>query len=492
MERSIRCAATSSSSRPGPEMLSGKIKTVAFNLQLHRRAAGHRCRCRQRRSPTSTSRRTTRCDRAKRCKTTQFLKTQLDEAKTPARRAGRTAARLHVGAQRRAAAAGRHEPRDARAPEHAASAHQRAADSDARTAPAADGRHSGVGRRCAHRRRPNSPTADLLEQKKTATSASSESRFTSKHPDVLRLKQEIAALEATQGKPTAPTPEDAMAAGQARGRAAVLANLDAELEKQKREEAVGPDARSRPRRSSSSSLPDAPAGLRVDFARPQRRAGDLQLAADAIRRSAGLREHGDGQVRRALPHHGGGDSAGRSERAESGASADDGLHSRAGAGVHRHSRGGAVRHDVSYVDELRQFTEVPVLGVDSAHVSETDDARAAAAAATGCLAAVLFVVVTLSIHMAQDNEQLVRSARQGIGDTSWTLIRRLNSSALTNPASFAAEQYQNLPHEDRAAAADARSSRHRRSPARAPATARPSRRSTWPAHSRVAPLRACC
>ena len=54
---------------------------------------------------------------------------------------------------------------------------------------------------------------------------------------MLRLKQEIASLEATQEKPVA-TPEDAVAAGQARGRAAVLANLDAELEKQKREEAA--------------------------------------------------------------------------------------------------------------------------------------------------------------------------------------------------------------------------------------------------------------
>jgi hypothetical protein len=35
------------------------------------------------------------------------------------------------------------------------------------------------------------------------------------------------------------------------------------------------------------------------------------------------------------------------------------------------------------------------------------------AAATGCLAAVLFVVVTLSIRMAQDNEQLVRLLVRG-------------------------------------------------------------------------------
>ena len=82
----------------------------------------------------------------------------------------------------------------------------------------------------------DSPTSDLLEQKKAAL-GELESRFTSKHPDVMRLKQEIAGLEATQSKPAAASPEDAMAAGQARGRASVLANLDAELEKQKREEA---------------------------------------------------------------------------------------------------------------------------------------------------------------------------------------------------------------------------------------------------------------
>ena len=83
---------------------------------------------------------------------------------------------------------------------------------------------------------PESPADDSLEQKKQDL-GQLEARFTSKHPDVLRLKQEIASLEAAQEKPAA-TPEDAMAAGQARGRAAVLANLDAELEKQKRDEAA--------------------------------------------------------------------------------------------------------------------------------------------------------------------------------------------------------------------------------------------------------------
>src|SRR5205823_8140562 len=52
------------------------------------------------------------------------------------------------------------------------------------------------------------------------------------------LKQEIAALEATQARPasTGVSPEDAMAVGQARGKQAIVANLDNELEKQKKEE----------------------------------------------------------------------------------------------------------------------------------------------------------------------------------------------------------------------------------------------------------------
>jgi hypothetical protein len=65
------------------------------------------------------------------------------------------------------------------------------------------------------------------------------------------------------------------------------------------------------------------------------------------------------------------------------------------------------------VDELRQFTKIPVLGAIP-RISPRPAARVLrTAAATGCLAAVLFVVVAISIHMAQDNEQLVRLLVRG-------------------------------------------------------------------------------
>ena len=65
------------------------------------------------------------------------------------------------------------------------------------------------------------------------------------------------------------------------------------------------------------------------------------------------------------------------------------------------------------VDELRQFTKVPVLAAIPRMEPKLATRVLRTAAATGCLAAVLFVVVTLSIRMAQDNEQLVRLLVRG-------------------------------------------------------------------------------
>ena len=65
------------------------------------------------------------------------------------------------------------------------------------------------------------------------------------------------------------------------------------------------------------------------------------------------------------------------------------------------------------VDEVRQFTRIPVLGSIPRMYPKPTTRVLRWAAATGCLAAVLFVVVTLSIRMAQDNEQLVRLLVRG-------------------------------------------------------------------------------
>jgi hypothetical protein len=65
------------------------------------------------------------------------------------------------------------------------------------------------------------------------------------------------------------------------------------------------------------------------------------------------------------------------------------------------------------VDELRNFTKVPVLAAIPRMHPRPAMRILRTAAATGCLAAVLFVIVTLTIRMAQNNEQLVRLLVRG-------------------------------------------------------------------------------
>jgi hypothetical protein len=140
----------------------------------------------------------------------------------------------------------------------------------------------------------DSPTADLLEEKRHDL-GQLEARFTSQHPDVLRLKQEIAALEAVPARRSVATPEDAMAAGQARGRAAVLANLDAELEKQKREEASCGHHRATERARACRRASRTTRSSRATTV------GAATTTALTLQRSAG-REHGDRSLGRTVPH----------------------------------------------------------------------------------------------------------------------------------------------------------------------------------------------
>ena len=132
----------------GPEMLSGKIKTVAFNLSY----TGERQDTVAMVTNDIANFYVAQNDAMRSgdaVKTSQFLKSQLEEAKR----------QLDVQEGRLRAYTSAHNgelPQQVDMNlatldrlEHAAAAHQRAADQDARTAPADDGRHSGVRRRAA-------------------------------------------------------------------------------------------------------------------------------------------------------------------------------------------------------------------------------------------------------------------------------------------------------------------------------------------------------
>jgi succinoglycan biosynthesis transport protein ExoP len=266
---------------------------------------------------------------------------------------------------------------------------------------------SGLARMSAS----DSPTTDLLEQKK-ASLEELETRFTSKHPDVLRLKQEIAALESTQGKPAGPSPEEALAAGQARGRAAVLANLDAELEKQTGEEAAlrGVIA------ATEKKLESVPA-RQQDYAMISRDHNAAQEIYNSL-----LTRYGEAQVAESMET----DKSGERFRVMEAAipPADPSAPNRlrllmmgfilalvlAFIAVLAVEQFDTTFHSV---DELRSFTRVPVLASIPRMYPTPTTRILRFAAATGCLAGLLFVVVTISIRMAQDNEQLVRLLVRG-------------------------------------------------------------------------------
>jgi polysaccharide chain length determinant protein (PEP-CTERM system associated) len=257
----------------------------------------------------------------------------------------------------------------------------------------------------------DSPATDVLAEKK-AELGGMESRFTSKHPDVVRLKQEIAGLEAIRGKPDAPSPEEVMAAGQARGRAAVLANLDTELEKQKREEeSIRAQIAATDRKLQSMPT------RQQDYAVISRDHNAAQEIYNSL-----LTRHGEAQISESMETDKSGERFRIMESAI--APADPSAPNRL-----RLLMMGVIlamvlafiavlaveQFDTTFhnVDELRQFTRIPVLGAIPRMYPKPITRILRFAAATGCLAAVLFVVVTLSIRMAQDNEQLVRLLVRG-------------------------------------------------------------------------------
>jgi len=258
----------------------------------------------------------------------------------------------------------------------------------------------------------DSATDDLLDQKR-ADLGQLEARFTSKHPDVVRLKQEIAALEATSAQPkTGVSPEDAMALGQARGKAAVLANLDAELEKQKQEEQnLRANIQAFERRLESVPERQQEFGL---LSRDHNAAQELYNSL--------LTRYSEAQVSESMEVEKSGERFRILEKAI--APADPSAPNR----TRLLMMGGILalvaafmlvlaveQFDTTFhtVEELRGFTSVPVLASIPRIHPATSTRWLRTAAATGCLVAMLALIVTLSARMAEGNEQLVRMLVRG-------------------------------------------------------------------------------
>lgn len=392
----------------GPEMLSGKIKTVAFNLSYTGEQQDTAARVANEIAAFYVARNDAiRTGEAE--KTTQFLKSQLDEAKRELD--------IHEGRIRAYTSAHNGElpqqvDMNLAALERLNTQLRLISEQQIRTLeqrqrltesipPSWTGRMSAT----------DSPMADLVAQKRHDLSEM-EARFTSKHPDVLRLRQEIAALESAPIRPAAVTPEDAMAAGQARGRAAVLANLDAELEKQKREEAALRDIVA----ATERKLESMPA-RQQDYALIVRE----HAAAQEIYNSL-LTRYSEAQVAESMET----DRSGERFRILEAAlpPGDPSAPNR----VRLLTMGfilalvlavmavlGVEQFDTTFhsVDDLRGFTTVPVLAAIPRMYPRPALRALRTAAATGCLAAVLIVVVALTIRMAQGNEQLVRLLVRG-------------------------------------------------------------------------------
>lgn len=393
----------------GPEMLSGKIKTVAFNLSY----TGERQDTVALVTNEIANFYVAQNDAMRSgdaVKTSQFLKSQLDEAK---RQLDIQEGRLRAYTAAHNGELPQQVDMNLATLDRLNTQLRLISEQQIRTLEQRQRLLEGIPASggSARMSASDSPTADLLEQKKAALGGL-ESRFTSKHPDVLRLKQEIAALEASQAKPDAPTPEEAMAAGQARGRASVLANLDAELEKQKREEES-----IRAQIAATDKKLESMPTRQQDYAIITR---DHNAAQEIY--SSLLTRYGEAQVAESMET----DKSGERFRIMEAAipPADPSAPNRvrllmlgfilslvlAFIAVLAVEQFDTTFHNI---DELRQFTRIPVLG-SIPRMSPKPTTRVLRwAAATGCLAAVLFVVVTISIRMAQDNEQLVRLLVRG-------------------------------------------------------------------------------
>jgi protein tyrosine kinase modulator len=253
-----------------------------------------------------------------------------------------------------------------------------------------------------------------------------EGQFTSRHPDVIRMKTEIAAAERQQQdallreRQAAQKTTDGAAAAAAAAqnptaldaRKKALQNLDAELEKLKKEEAD--------LRGNISGIENRLQGVperQQEFGRLTR---DYNAAKDLY--DSLLKRYDDAQLASSMETDRQGERFRILEAAMPPSSPVAPNRNRlmimgflmalivaAGAAL------AAEQFDTTFhsVDDLREFTRVPVLGAVSPIATVTAGRTVKFALATASAVAVIWIIVVLSTHAARGNEQLVWMLARG-------------------------------------------------------------------------------
>ncbi|HEX7793034.1 MAG TPA: XrtA system polysaccharide chain length determinant [Vicinamibacterales bacterium] len=253
-----------------------------------------------------------------------------------------------------------------------------------------------------------------------------EGQFTSRHPDVIRMKTEIAAAERQQQdallreRQAAQKTADGAAAAAAvaqnptalDARKKALQNLDAELEKLKKEEAD--------LRGNISGIENRLQGVperQQEFGRLTR---DYNAAKDLY--DSLLKRYDDAQLAASMETDRQGERFRILEAAMPPSSPVAPNRNRlmimgflmalivaAGAAL------AAEQFDTTFhsVDDLREFTRVPVLGAVSPIATVTAGRTVKFALATVSAVAVIWIIVVLSTHAARGNEQLVWMLARG-------------------------------------------------------------------------------
>src|SRR5215475_1695759 len=253
-----------------------------------------------------------------------------------------------------------------------------------------------------------------------------EGQFTSRHPDVIRLKTEIAAVEREQQDALLRQRQAAQKAADGAAAAAAVAqnptaldarkkaiqNLDAELEKVKKEETD--------LRQNISGIETRLQGVperQQEFGRLTR---DYNAAKDLY--DSLLKRYDDAQLAASMESDRQGERFRILEAAMTPSSPVAPNRNRllimgfllaaivaAGAAL------AAEQFDTTFhsVDDLREFTRVPVLGAVSPIETVTAGRTVKFALATVSAVAVIWIIVVLSTHAARGNEQLVWMLARG-------------------------------------------------------------------------------
>jgi protein tyrosine kinase modulator len=250
-----------------------------------------------------------------------------------------------------------------------------------------------------------------------------EGQFTSRHPDVIRLKTEIAAAERQQQdallRQRQAAQKDVAAAASAApsptaldARKKAIANLDAELDRLKKEEAD--------LRQNISNIETRLEGVperQQEFGRLTR---DYNAAKDLY--DSLLKRYDDAQLAASMETDRQGERFRILEAAMPPSSPVAPNRNRlmimgfllaaivaAGAALM------AEQFDSTFhsVDDLKDFTKIPVLGVVSPIATVTAGRTFKLALATASAVAVIWIIVVLSTHAARGNEQLVWMLARG-------------------------------------------------------------------------------